>query len=87
MENQNKAFDDFIYARCEEIINNIPESKELNNSILKSIIEFKKTLSNDQINQFNNIEEKMILLMTTNQYFICKSNINTDAVLNGYKIC
>lgn len=69
------AFSDFIYKRCEEVISQDSKSKELNDIILEVECNFKKTLTKQQIIEYNKLEEKVIFLMVHNEFISYKSGM------------
>lgn len=48
----SKAFEEFVMKRCEEIINNDQECRQLSCKVTEKIKELKETLSNEQIKIF-----------------------------------
>jgi hypothetical protein len=53
----SNVFSEFISERCEEIILQDEPYKKFNNEILILETEFKKTLSPEQIKEYNKMEE------------------------------
>ena len=51
------AIDEYVLAKCEEILLSDPAIKRMNLSIIEAEVSFKKTLSPQQIKDYNKLEE------------------------------
>jgi len=56
----SKAFKEFVTKRCEEILFKDETYQNLSNAILAMEDAFKKTLTPEQIEEYNKIEEEFI---------------------------
>jgi len=55
--NSSKVFGEFVSKRCEEILSQDEEYQKFNDAIFNTENEFKKSLSPDQIKDYNRMEE------------------------------
>lgn len=62
MSESSKLFEEFVIRRCEEITQKDKKHQELNSKLLQAESDFKKTLSQDQIKKYYEIEEVVIEL-------------------------
>lgn len=60
----NKAFEEFVMKRCEEILTNDETYQKFNHTILDMESKFKKTLSQEQIKDYNKLEETVMASIT-----------------------
>jgi uncharacterized protein YpbB len=60
MNNGSSAYEEYVFRRCDEIITNSKEYNELCGNILKLEADFLKTLTKEQIKEYNKMEEMIM---------------------------
>ena len=68
----SKAFDEFIYKRCEEIVSNDEECNQLKEDILCIDEKIRNSLNSEQLKIFNDYEGLMINLKSLEGFKLYK---------------
>lgn len=72
---ESKAFNDFIQARCEEILQSNNTYTEINNSVIESEKNLKKSLNEKQKELFKDFDKKVNILHEYVITFIYKNGL------------